>query len=75
MLQPCDPSTLARGSGIVSRMGGGRWREREGEGGRRKREGWKDHERKGGRVKREELRGRNCDSILDRDRTEEIYIQ
>ena len=47
----------------------------EGEGGRRKREGWKDHERKGGRVKREELRGRNCDSILDRDRTEEIYIQ
>ena len=24
--------TLARGSGIVSRMGGGRWREREGGG-------------------------------------------
>ena len=47
----------------------------EREGGRRKREGWKDHEREGGRVKREELRGRNCDSILDRDRIEEIYIQ
>jgi len=47
----------------------------DGEGEKRKREGWKDHEREGGRVKREELRGRNCDSILDRDRTEEIYIQ
>ena len=47
----------------------------EGEGERRKREGWKDHEREGGRVKRQELRGRNCDSRLDRDLTEEIHIQ
>ena len=47
---------------------GGRWREEE-------REGWKDHEREGGKVKREELRGRNCDSRLDRDPTEELYIQ
>ena len=47
---------------------GGRWREEE-------REVWKDHEREGGKVKREELRGRNCDSRLDRDLTEEICIQ
>jgi len=60
--------TLARGSGIVSSMGGGRWRERERGGkGRDGRIMWE--------VKREELRGRNCDSRLDRDPTEEIYIQ
>jgi len=47
--------------------------EKEGEGGRRKRERWKDHEREGGRVKREELRGRNCNSRLDKDPTGNIH--
>jgi len=46
---------------------GGRGREEE--------KGGMDHEREGGRFKREELRGRSCESRLDRDPTEEIYIQ
>jgi len=42
----------------------------------RKAMNWNSHyKREGGRVKREELRRRNCVSRLDRDPTEEIYIQ
>ena len=49
----------------------------EGDGGRGREEekGGMDHDTEGGRVKRKELRGRNCDSRLDRDLTEEICIQ